>query len=111
MASGGNSAARVLTGSALTEADGETDIGNFGIFEAAGEAELRAVLHADPFTMADIVDSVDIVRLPDRFRRTVSSHCQAEGSDTSCCPVCAYRSLPDMRRTHRMHAPEVGQAG
>ncbi|MCT7376646.1 YciI family protein [Chelativorans salis] len=68
VASGGNGVVRVLTGSALTEADGETDVGNFGIFEAAGEAEVRAFVEADPFTIAGIVDSVEIVRLPDRFK-------------------------------------------
>jgi uncharacterized protein YciI len=68
VATGGGGVARVLIGSALTADDGETPIGNFGVLEApTREAALRFA-ETDPYALAGIVDSIEIVALASRFQ-------------------------------------------
>ena len=87
VATGGGGLARVLIGSALTEDDAETPLGNFGILEAstreAAQAfeELRAsggpagsrppsqaFAENDPFARAGLVESIEITALASRFQ-------------------------------------------
>jgi len=68
VASGGNGLARVLIGSALTEEDGETSIGNFGILEAESREKALAFAEADPFMQAGIVEEIEIIPLASRFQ-------------------------------------------
>jgi uncharacterized protein YciI len=67
VATGGGGLAAVLIGSALTEDDGETPIGNFGVLEAPTREAAQAFAETDPFARAGIVESIEIVALPSRF--------------------------------------------
>ena len=80
VASGGNGLARVLTGGGLTEDDGESGIGNFGVLEADSREEAMAFAQADPYALAGIVESIEITAIASRFQAgridplTVSGH-------------------------------------
>jgi uncharacterized protein YciI len=67
VATGGGGLATVLIGSALTDDDGETPIGNFGVLEAPTREAAQAFAENDPFARAGIVESIEIVALPSRF--------------------------------------------
>jgi uncharacterized protein YciI len=67
VASGGEGAARVLTGSAVWDESGR-GIGNFGILETASEADAKAFAEGDPFFRAGIVTGYTLTRLADTFR-------------------------------------------
>jgi uncharacterized protein YciI len=67
VASGGNGLARVLTGSALWNAQGN-GIGNFGVLEAKDEAAARAFAMGDPFYTAGVVKRVELTRMADSFQ-------------------------------------------
>lgn len=64
---GGNGVAKVLTGSAIWNDAGE-GVGNFGIIEAATEADARAFAEGDPFFKKGIVRDYTLTRLADGFR-------------------------------------------
>lgn len=68
VASGGDGGARVLTGSAITEDDGETATGNFGVLEAATRQAATDFAWNDPYALAGIVESVEITALASRFQ-------------------------------------------
>lgn len=68
VSTGGGGIAKVLTGSALTDDDGETPIGNFGVLEAPTRAAARAFAESDPYAKAGIVESIEIVALASRFQ-------------------------------------------
>src|SRR3954462_1758878 len=68
VASGGNGLAKVLIGSALTEDDGETPIGNFGVLEAPSREAALAFAEQDPFALAGLVESIEIMALASRFQ-------------------------------------------
>lgn len=65
--SGGNGCARVLTGSALWNASGES-IGNFGVLEADSENDARRFAEGDPFFTSGIVTGYQLTRLANTFR-------------------------------------------
>ena len=67
VASGGNGLARVLTGSAMWNDDGE-GIGNFGVLEAKDEAAARAFATGDPFAKGGVVSRVELTRIADTFQ-------------------------------------------
>lgn len=67
VATGGNGLARVLTGSALWDAAG-AGIGNFGVLEAATEADARAFAQGDPFATGGVVREITLNRLADNFQ-------------------------------------------
>jgi uncharacterized protein YciI len=67
VASGGNGLARVLTGSALWD-DAGKGIGNFGILDAATEAQARAFAEGDPFAIGGVVRDITLTRLADTFQ-------------------------------------------
>lgn len=67
VATGGNGLARVLTGSALWDGNG-TGIGNFGILDAASEAQARAFAEGDPFATGGVVRDITLTRLADTFQ-------------------------------------------
>jgi uncharacterized protein YciI len=67
VATGGNGLARVLTGSALWNAEGQ-GIGNFGILEAKDESAARAFGEGDPFACGGVVKQVELMRLTDTFQ-------------------------------------------
>ena len=67
VASGGNGAAIVLTGSALWDA-ASSGIGNFGILQAETEAAARAFAEGDPFATGGVVREITLTRLADTFR-------------------------------------------
>ncbi|WP_262296982.1 YciI family protein [Microvirga sesbaniae] len=68
VATGGGGLARVLIGSALTEDDGETPHGNFGVLEAPSREAARAFAESDPYALAGIVESIEITALASRFQ-------------------------------------------
>ena len=68
VATGGGGIAKVLIGSALTEADGETPIGNFGVLEASTREAARAFAVNDPYALNGLVDSIEITALASRFQ-------------------------------------------
>lgn len=68
VASGGGGLARVLIGSALTEDDAETPLGNFGVLEAPTREAARAFAEADPYARAGLVETIEIVALASRFQ-------------------------------------------
>jgi uncharacterized protein YciI len=68
VANGGGGLAKVLIGGALTADDGETPIGNFGVLEAPSREAAQAFAENDPFAMAGIVESIEIVALTSRFQ-------------------------------------------
>jgi uncharacterized protein YciI len=68
VAAGGGGLARVLVGSALTEDDAETPLGNFGILEAPSREAAPAVAANDPFARAGLVESIEITALASRFQ-------------------------------------------
>lgn len=68
VASGGNGLARVLVGSALTQDDGASSLGNFGILEAETEADARAFAETDPFALGGLVETISLKRLADGFQ-------------------------------------------
>lgn len=65
--SGGGGLVKVLTGSAIWNADGE-GIGNFGILQAETEEKARAFAEGDPFYISGIVTGYTMTRLADGFR-------------------------------------------
>lgn len=65
--SGGDGRASVLIGSALWDGDGIA-IGNWGLLEAASEAEARAFAEGDPFAAAGITAEIRLTRLADTFQ-------------------------------------------
>lgn len=68
VASGGGGLARVLIGSALTEDDAETPLGNFGVLEAPTREAAQAFAEADPYARAGLVETIEIVALASRFQ-------------------------------------------
>jgi uncharacterized protein len=68
VATGGGGVARVLIGSALTADDGETPVGNFGVLEAPSREAAQRFAETDPYALAGIVDSIEIVALASRFQ-------------------------------------------
>lgn len=68
VATGGGGIAKVLTGSALTEDDAETAVGNFGVLEAPDRASALAFAQNDPYAKAGLVDSIEIIALASRFQ-------------------------------------------
>jgi uncharacterized protein YciI len=68
VASGGGGLARVLIGSPLTEDDGETPNGNFGILEAPSREAAQAFAENDPYARAGLVESIEITALASRFQ-------------------------------------------
>jgi uncharacterized protein YciI len=60
--------ARVLIGSALTEDDGETPLGNFGVLEAPTREAAEAFARADPLALAGVVETIEVVALASRFQ-------------------------------------------
>ena len=68
VATGGGGLARVLIGSALTEDDGETPIGNFGVLEAPTREAAQAFAENDPLALAGVVETIEIVALASRFQ-------------------------------------------
>jgi uncharacterized protein YciI len=68
VATGGGGLAKVLIGGALTGDDGETPIGNFGVLEAPSREAAQAFAESDPFTVAGIVESIEIVAVASRFQ-------------------------------------------
>jgi len=68
VATGGGGIAKVLIGSALTDDDGETPIGNFGILEAPTREAAQAFAENDPFAIVGLVDSIEITALASRFQ-------------------------------------------
>lgn len=68
VATGGGGLAKVLIGSALTEDDGETPTGNFGILEAPSREAARAFAENDPYARAGLVESIEITALASRFQ-------------------------------------------
>ncbi|WP_342360808.1 YciI family protein [Terrarubrum flagellatum] len=67
VASGGGGVARVLIGSALTEDDAATALGNFGVLEADSREAAIRFAETDPYALAGIVADVTITALPARF--------------------------------------------
>jgi len=65
--SGGEGKAIVLVGSAMLDAAGGAS-GNFGILEAASEADARAFAEGDPYNRAGIVSRIALTPLPDTFQ-------------------------------------------
>ena len=65
---GGGGLARVLIGGGLTDDDGETPIGNFGVLEAPSREAAQAFAESDPFAKAGIVESIEIVALAATFQ-------------------------------------------
>src|ERR671921_3034807 len=68
VATGGGGLATVLMGSALTDDDGETPVGNFGVLEAPSREAAQAFAENDPFARAGIVESIEITALAARFQ-------------------------------------------
>lgn len=68
VATGGGGLAKVLIGSAVTEDDGETLAGNFGILEAPSREAARAFAENDPYARAGLVESIEITALASRFQ-------------------------------------------
>jgi uncharacterized protein len=68
VATGGGGLARVLIGSALTEDDAETPLGNFGILEAPTREAAQAFAENDPYARAGLVESIEITALASRFQ-------------------------------------------
>ncbi|MHB2169844.1 YciI family protein [Alsobacter sp. R-9] len=68
VASGGGGIAKVLTGSALTQDDAETALGNFGVLEAPDRASALAFAEGDPYARAGLVESIEIIALASRFQ-------------------------------------------
>lgn len=68
VATGGGGLAKVLIGSALTEDDAETPLGNFGILEAPSREAAQAFAENDPFARAGLVESIEITALASRFQ-------------------------------------------
>jgi uncharacterized protein YciI len=66
--SGGGGIARVLTGGPLTEDDGETATGNFGVLDAPTREAAEAFAASDPYAQAGIVQSVEIIPIANRFQ-------------------------------------------
>lgn len=67
VATGGKGLARVLTGSALWDDEGQ-GIGNFGILEAESGAKARAFAEGDPFATGGAVRDITLTRLADTFQ-------------------------------------------
>lgn len=65
--SGGEGLASVLIGSALLD-EGGAPIGNFGILEAESLEEAKAFAEGDPLHRAGVVQSVELIPLPDTFQ-------------------------------------------
>jgi uncharacterized protein YciI len=68
VATGGGGLAKVLIGSPLTEDDGETQTGNFGILEAPTREAAMAFAEGDPYARAGIVERIEITALASRFQ-------------------------------------------
>lgn len=68
VAHGGGGLAKVLTGSALRDGAGLEGVGHFGVIEAENPEKARAFTDNDPFTTGGVVDSTELIRLPDSFQ-------------------------------------------
>ena len=68
VATGGGGALKVLIGSALGGADDPEVSGNFGILEASSRETVLDFARQDPFARAGLVESIDVIGLPDRFQ-------------------------------------------
>lgn len=68
VATGGGGLAKVLIGSASTEDDGETPIGNFGVLEAPSREAALAFAKSDPYALAGLVEAIEITALASRFQ-------------------------------------------
>jgi uncharacterized protein YciI len=68
VSTGGDGLAKVLIGSALTDDDGETPIGNFGVLEAPSREAAVAFARQDPYALAGCVESIEITALASRFQ-------------------------------------------
>ncbi|MBB3017400.1 hypothetical protein FHR70_000440 [Microvirga lupini] len=68
VATGGGGIAKVLIGSALTEDDAESPLGNFGILEAPTREAAQAFAENDPFARAGLVEAIEITALSSRFQ-------------------------------------------
>src|SRR5438067_12781289 len=68
VATGGNGLAKVLIGSPLTDDDGETALGHFGVLEAPSREAAVAFARQDPYSTAGVVDSIEITALASRFQ-------------------------------------------
>jgi uncharacterized protein len=68
VATGGGGLAKVLIGSALTDDDGETPIGNFGVLEAPSREAAQAFAENDPYALAGLIDSIEVTALATRFQ-------------------------------------------
>jgi uncharacterized protein len=51
---------RVRIGGALLDAEGKTPLGSLIVYEAANEADVRAILAADPYVKAGLFATVDL---------------------------------------------------
>jgi len=67
VSSGGNGLVSVLIGSAILKENGET-AGNFGILEAKTLEDARAFAEGDAFTVAGIVETIELTPLPETFQ-------------------------------------------
>jgi uncharacterized protein YciI len=68
VSTGGNGLAKVLIGSALTDDDGETPIGHFGVLEAPSREAAVAFARQDPYAIAGVVESMEMTALANRFQ-------------------------------------------
>src|SRR5690349_7153185 len=68
VSTGGGGLAKVLIGSAITDDDGETPIGNFGVLEAPSREAAQAFAENDPFDLAGLVEHIEITALASRFQ-------------------------------------------
>ncbi len=68
VADGGGGTARVLIGSAMLALETDEGQGNFGILEADSLEKARAFAEGDPFHTGGVVQSVELIRLPDSFQ-------------------------------------------
>lgn len=60
-------AARVLLGSALTQDDHATGLGNFGVLEADSREAAMRFAQGDPYNAAGLVETIEILALPAGF--------------------------------------------
>src|SRR5436305_3908212 len=68
VSTGGDGLAKVLIGSPLTEDDGETPVGHFGVLEASSRDAAAAFARQDPYALAGIVESIELTARASRFQ-------------------------------------------
>ena len=66
VAAGGNGLVRVLIGSGLAAESGERN-GNFGILDAGSREDALAFAEADPFKLAGVIESIEIIAMAEGF--------------------------------------------